>query len=68
MKIAEIRQMSDAELQENLDKLEVKLFDLRFAQAMGKLETPSAFKLARKSIAKIKTVVTERAKAEVANV
>ncbi len=68
MKIADIRQMNDAELQENLDKLEVKLFDLRFAQAMGKLETPSAFKFARKSIAKIKTVVNERAKAEVVNV
>ena len=68
MKIAEIRQMSDAELQENLDKLEEKLFDLRFAQAMGKLETPSAFKSARKSIARIKTVINERAKAEVANV
>ncbi len=68
MKIAEIRQMSDAELQESLEKQEVKLFDLRFAQAMGKLETPSAFKVARRNIAKIKTVTNERAKAEVANV
>jgi len=68
MKIADIRQMSEAELQDNLDKMEEKLFDLRFAQAMGKLETPSVFKSARRSIARIKTVVTERAKAEVANV
>ncbi len=68
MKIAEIRQMSDSELQDNLDKLEEKLFDLRFALSMGKLETPSAFKSARRSIARIKTVVNERARAEVANV
>ncbi len=68
MKIAEIRQMSDGELQDSLNKLEEKLFDLRFAQAMGKLETPSAFRLARKDIARIKTIVNERAKIGEANV
>ncbi len=68
MKIAEIRQMSDSELQDNLNKLEEKLFDLRFSQAMGKLETPSAFKWARKDIARIMTIVNERARIGEANV
>ena len=56
----EIRQLSDADLLNQVDTLKEELFDLRFKQATGFLENPARIKEIRKTIARIKTVLTER--------
>jgi len=59
-KIKEIRDLSDADLQKKVDTLKEELFTLRFQQATGVLENPARIKEIRKTIARIKTVLTER--------
>lgn len=60
MKIKEIREKSNTELLQEIDSLKEELFNLRFQQATGQLETPSRMKEIKKTIARIKTVITER--------
>ena len=60
MKAAELRGMSAADLNKKLAELKEELFNLRFQQATGQLENPSRMKEIRKTIARIKTVITER--------
>ncbi|MDI9540833.1 MAG: 50S ribosomal protein L29 [Bacillota bacterium] len=59
-KMKEIRQLSDADLLRQVDILKEELFDLRFKQATGFLENPARIREIRKTIARIKTVLTER--------
>ena len=59
-KMKEIRGYSDAELANQIETLKEELFDLRFKQATGGLENPSRIREIRKTIARIKTVQTER--------
>ena len=44
--------------------LKEELYDLRFAQATGSLENPARIKDIKKTIARMKTVITERANAQ----
>ncbi len=60
MTIKEIRETKNAELLVEIDTLKEELFDLRFQQAIGQLENPARLKEIRKTIARIKTVITER--------
>ncbi|MBR2746466.1 MAG: 50S ribosomal protein L29 [Erysipelotrichaceae bacterium] len=59
-KIKEIRELSDVDLNKQIDSLKEELFNLRFQQATGVLENPARMKEIRKTIARIKTVLTER--------
>jgi large subunit ribosomal protein L29 len=59
-KMKEIRQLSDENLNKQVDELKNELFDLRFQQATGVLENPARIKEIKKTIARIKTVLTER--------
>ena len=59
-KIKEIRELSDADLNKEIDSLKEELFNLRFQQATGVLENPARMKEIRKTIARIKTVLAER--------
>ncbi len=59
-KIKEIRELSDADLNKEIDSLKEELFNLRFQQATGLLENPARMKEIRKTIARIKTVLAER--------
>ena len=52
--------MDNAQLTKELEKAKAELFNLRFQQATGQLENPSRMKEIRKTIARIKTVITER--------
>ena len=61
MNIKEIREKSNTELEKEIDVLKEELFNLRFQQATGTMENPSRMKHIRKTIARIKTVITERA-------
>ena len=65
MNIKEIREKSNAELLKDIDSLKEELFNLRFQQATGQLENPSRMKEIKKSIARIKTIITERELSEV---
>ena len=56
----EIRQQSSENLLKQFDELKKELFDLRFQQATGNLENPARIREIRKTIARIKTVLTER--------
>lgn len=58
--IKEIREVNNKDLLMQIDTLKEELFDLRFKQAIGQLENPTRLREIRKTIARIKTVITER--------
>jgi large subunit ribosomal protein L29 len=60
MKARDLRDMTDDELQHELAQRRQELFNLRFQAATGALENTSRVKLAKKEIARILTVTTER--------
>lgn len=61
MLINEIREKSNQELYQEIDTLKEELFNLRFQLATGQLTNTARIKTVRKTIARIKTVITERA-------
>jgi large subunit ribosomal protein L29 len=60
----DLREKSNTELLKQVDTLKEELFTLRFQQATGQLSSPSRMREVRKTIARIKTVITERSLAE----
>ena len=52
--------MTDADLEDALRDRRQELFNLRFQSVTGSLENTSRLKLAKREIARILTVVTER--------
>ena len=60
MSIKEIREKTNVDLEKEIDALKAELFDLRMQKATGQLENPQAIRTVRKTIARIKTVITER--------
>ena len=60
MNIKEIRDMSNEELNKEVVSLKEELFNLSFQQATGQLENPARMREVKKTIARIKTVITER--------
>lgn len=56
----EIREKTNEELLQEIDTLKDELFNLRFQQATGQLENTARLKTVKKTIARIKTVLTER--------
>ncbi len=59
MKIDKIRNMSQAELAAEEQKLKKELFNLRFQHVTGQLENPLQLRELKRDIAKIKTVMRE---------
>ena len=62
MKAAEIRELSVADLLVRERDLDDQLFRLRIQKSMGQLEAPAKVRELRKDLAKIKTILTEKAK------
>lgn len=60
MKVKEIRNLADAELNQKLADLKAELFNLRLNHATNQLDNPLRLKEVKKTIAKIKTVLKER--------
>jgi large subunit ribosomal protein L29 len=60
MKASEIRVMSDEQLVERMDELREEWRQLRFDQAVGRLQNTSRIGQIRRDIARIKTIQTER--------
>ncbi|WP_265570093.1 50S ribosomal protein L29 [Sphingomicrobium nitratireducens] len=63
MKIADLKTKSDDQLAEDLSALKKEQFNLRFQAATNQLEKPSRVREVRRTIAQIKTLQTERARA-----
>jgi len=61
MKIAEIRDMTADQLQDELVKLKKEQFNLRFQQASGQLENSARIRQVRRTIARMKTAQKEQA-------
>ena len=51
---------TEEELLKEIDSLKEELFNLRFQQATGQLDNPARMREVKKTIARIKTVITER--------
>ena len=64
MDAAELRKKSDEELRKELVDLTREAFNLRMQKGTGQLTRPSQVKTVRRDIARIKTVLHERAKTE----
>lgn len=60
MKVNELREKTDTELQEEIGALKVELFNLRFQLATGQLENPMRIREVRKAIARCKTILRQR--------
>lgn len=60
MKLQEIRDTANEELNVHEKELRKELFNLRFQRVLGGLENPMRMRLVRKEIARIKTVLNER--------
>lgn len=64
MKAADLRTKTDDELKDQLTDLRKEAFNLRFQAASGQLENTAQVKTVRRDIARIKTILGERAGAE----
>lgn len=60
MKANEIRELTTAEIEQNVKSMKEELFNLRFQLATGQLENTARIKQVKKSIARLKTVTRER--------
>ena len=61
--VEELKQKSVEELNNELVAAKKELFNLRFQNATNQLDNTSRIKEVRKNIARIQTVITEKAKA-----
>ena len=64
MKVSELRNKSEAELQQQLLELRKEQFNLRMQSAMAQLPKSHLFTVVRKNIARVKTVLNEKSKTE----
>lgn len=60
MKANEIRELTTAEIEQNVKSNKEELFNLRFQLATGQLENTARIKTVKKTIARLQTVVRER--------
>jgi len=65
MKAPEVRDMTDAEIEERIGEIREELFKLRFRSATQPLENPALFKTLRRDLARLKTIQAERQTAAV---
>lgn len=60
MKVKELRELTDAELNKRLSESKDELFKLRFQMATGQLDNPIKLQEVRRKIARVKTIMRER--------
>lgn len=63
MKTRDIREMSDAELGARLNELTDELFHLRLKRATAQLPNPMKVRTTRRDLARVRTILAERARA-----
>lgn len=62
MKAQELRGMTTDQLTEKLDELKKEQFNLRFQKATGQLEGTARFRVVRRDVARIKTILHAQAR------
>lgn len=60
MKLEKVREMTEVELNTELNKMKTELFNLRFQHVTGQLENPIKLRDVKKDIARVKTVIREK--------
>lgn len=60
MKVEEIRKLTDEEIKTKISETKKELFNMRLKNSTGQLEKPSDMRNAKKSIARMLTVLRER--------
>ena len=60
MELNKIREMTDVELNAELDKMKQELFNLRFQHVTGQLENPVKMREVKRDIARVKTIIREK--------
>ena len=60
MKVKEIRELSELELDKKLTELKQELFNLRFQLAINQLDNPMRITAVKKDIARVNTILRER--------
>ena len=60
MDLNKIREMTDVELNAELDKIKKELFNLRFQHVTGQLENPVQMREVKRDIARVKTIIREK--------
>jgi large subunit ribosomal protein L29 len=63
MKATELREKTDSELETRQRELTEQLFKLRFQRATGRMENPMKIRQVKREIARIKTLLNEKARA-----
>jgi large subunit ribosomal protein L29 len=58
--VADIRDLTDEEIVEQIGQAQEELFRLRFRSATQELESPALIKSLRRDIARLKTILRER--------
>ncbi|NHF74810.1 50S ribosomal protein L29 [Paracoccus xiamenensis] len=61
MKAAELKEKTPEQLQEQLVALKKEAFNLRFQQATGQLESTARMRAVRRDVARVKTVLNQKA-------
>ncbi len=64
MKVADVRELTTEEIHARIEQLQEELFRLRFRAATMELENPMLLRTLRRDVARLKTVVHERQRAE----
>lgn len=60
MRADELRDLTNAELEQKLRESKEELFNLRFQHATAQLDNPMRIKEVKKTIARVKTILRER--------
>ncbi len=60
MKNADIRKLSTEEINAQIKELKAELFNLKFQNALGQVENTARIGQVRKTIARMKTILSER--------
>ena len=63
MNATELRDKTPDQLNEELTNLKKEAFNLRFQQATGQLENPARMRTVKRDVARIKTILNEKARA-----
>ena len=65
MELKKMRELTEVELNTELDKMKKELFNLRFQHVTGQLENPVKMRELKRDIARVKTIIIEKELAKV---
>ena len=65
MELKKMRELTEVELNTELDKMKKELFNVRFQHVTGQLENPVKMRELKRDIARVKTIIREKELAKV---